>query len=644
MSVSLLSLPVVIFQHVFEETRRALDEFAACSVGLFNKSPEDHVCEAWGCVDPTSRAMCRKIPAGPFPADPRTGKPSSRHVRVKFFIRPIASRIMADNSNCIYSDIPLEPNGGLDLRYVREKWDLYNCEIIRRNKAGQLEAYAPKNQDFLTASELAFYTQHRVPRTLRIIERPSKLLKQFRRYRQNLIFHRGRWECARDWTVRKQYLKEYAVWLSAPLLAKMKMWSSRTPPERIALLTLSHVAPIILGRLFARRLFVPCPWLSVDRWVDLYAPRVAMIRLAGSHLPKRQKLRSVRLIHQTNPETPIVHIPASSIYPLGAGNSSAPLFRGVSWTIQPQDAWAVISAGSSGAKTSLLQALTGHLRIAPPPPPPNGLFPFLAGRDPFDYVSLVSFAHRPRAAGGAFYDYTARYGAVREEDKRTLRDTFFPESARPLHDLAIPDFHANPNENLAIKKDQAQERARRALFEDLTDKLGLTQFLDLPMIALSNGQTRKARIVKALLEQPELLILDEPLTGLDVHTRSLVLSLLRTLHSKNAPHVILGMRAQDPIPEWTTHLALISKDGAVHTGTKEHILKGPSSASLHHGWRPADHTVSKKVDNTNEELIRFSGVNVSYGDRKVDSKIAAFGRSSAFATTGPEGHSLDYTR
>ena len=208
----------------------------------------------------------------------------------------------------------------------------------------------------------------------------------------------------------------------------------------------------------------------------------------------------------------IVHIPHSSIYPLGAGAKSGALFRDVSWTVQPDEAWAVLSASSSGAKTSLLQALTGHLRISPPPPPPYGLFPFLRNRDPHKHVSLVSFAHRPQNAGGAFYDFTARYGAVREEDKRTLRETFFPETAKPLHDLAIPDMYQRPDDVAQLHADHAKEKIRRELFEVLTTALDLKQFLDLPMVALSNGQTRKARIVTALLEQPELLILDEPLS------------------------------------------------------------------------------------------------------------------------------------
>ena len=58
----------------------------------------------------------------------------------------------------------------------------------------------------------------------------------------------------------------------------------------------------------------------------------------------------------------------------------------------------------------------------------------------------------------------------------------------------------------------AAEDVKKAIFDDLSTRLGLSSLLDLPLVALSNGQTRRARIVKAILAQPELLLLDEPLS------------------------------------------------------------------------------------------------------------------------------------
>jgi ABC-type Mn2+/Zn2+ transport system ATPase subunit len=57
---------------------------------------------------------------------------------------------------------------------------------------------------------------------------------------------------------------------------------------------------------------------------------------------------------------------------------------------------------------------------------------------------------------------------------------------------------------LAERRDDAEVRR-----VDL--QIGTQTPLDLPLVALSNGQTRRARVVKALLAQPELLLLDEPL-------------------------------------------------------------------------------------------------------------------------------------
>lgn len=135
----------------------------------------------------------------------------------------------------------------------------------------------------------------------------------------------------------------------------------------------------------------------------------------------------------------------------------------------------------------IAQTLLGHTRLLPPSlgswAEAGGLYPFLASvtGDPYSRVSHVSFRQRTGGESGAFFDYTARYGAIRDqEDKVTLRDTL-------------------------------KGGEQSGLFHLLTDRIGLTPLLDLPLITLSNGQTRRARIVKAILDRPELLLLDEPL-------------------------------------------------------------------------------------------------------------------------------------
>jgi ABC-type molybdenum transport system ATPase subunit/photorepair protein PhrA len=88
----------------------------------------------------------------------------------------------------------------------------------------------------------------------------------------------------------------------------------------------------------------------------------------------------------------------------------------------------------------------------------------------------------------------------------TLRQTLFPELQAQVRKVEL-NIDAD-----TVPPDENQIR----LLEYLIDRLDLGPLLDLPLIALSNGQTRKARIAKALIGglgvTPELVILDEGLS------------------------------------------------------------------------------------------------------------------------------------
>jgi ABC-type molybdenum transport system ATPase subunit/photorepair protein PhrA len=236
----------------------------------------------------------------------------------------------------------------------------------------------------------------------------------------------------------------------------------------------------------------------------------------------------------------VVRIPNANIYRFGDPDGARPVLRAVDWTVRERESWAVVGSGA-GEKTALLevsqdnlssratlspffvplragqlltddvQTLVGNMRISPPPP--GGPLPSLSlkSRPINEAVCFVSFAHRPRASGGAFYDYTARYGAVRDEDRVTLRQSMFPEESGLIQDSIKSFIVDKPLRERQEVSSKLEARARR--FEELIEKLGLSHLLDLPLVALSNGQTRRARIVKALLERPDILLLDEPLSA-----------------------------------------------------------------------------------------------------------------------------------
>ena len=96
------------------------------------------------------------------------------------------------------------------------------------------------------------------------------------------------------------------------------------------------------------------------------------------------------------------------------------------------------------------KTLLGHLRVLTSEPRQR-MFPSL-GQDvnPYSTIANVSFSHRvTHTSGGAFYDYTTHYGAIRNNDMLTLRESMFPES--------IPEAKTRSASHLCIRETQSTQ-------------------------------------------------------------------------------------------------------------------------------------------------------------------------------------------
>ena len=104
----------------------------------------------------------------------------------------------------------------------------------------------------------------------------------------------------------------------------------------------------------------------------------------------------------------------------------------------------------------------------------------------------------------------------------------------------------------------------------LTD-LGLGDKIDTPARMLSGGMKRRLLIARALVQEPSLLILDEPTAGVDVELRRSMWEYLRTITAKGVT-ILLTTHYLEEAEQLAKHVAIIRKGEIVAHGTMDHIL------------------------------------------------------------------------
>jgi iron complex transport system ATP-binding protein len=90
---------------------------------------------------------------------------------------------------------------------------------------------------------------------------------------------------------------------------------------------------------------------------------------------------------------------------------------------------------------------------------------------------------------------------------------------------------------------------------------------------LSEGERKRVQIARALMTDPELLLLDEPAAGLDLGGREdLVVTLSELALDEDAPATVLVSHHVEEIPPGFTHALLLRQGRVVAAGPLEHVL------------------------------------------------------------------------
>jgi iron complex transport system ATP-binding protein len=217
----------------------------------------------------------------------------------------------------------------------------------------------------------------------------------------------------------------------------------------------------------------------------------------------------------------------------------ATLLDRVDWQVSEGERWVVLGANGAG-KTTLLQLAAANLH------PSRGSATILGER----LGAVDVFELRPRIG------LSSAALADRLPARETVRDVVLTAS------YAVVGRWRERYEDLD---------SRRA--DELLEALGVAALAGRRFGTLSEGERKRVQIARALMTDPELMLLDEPAAGLDLGGREDLVRRLGALAADDqAPALVLVTHHVEEIPVGFTH-ALLLKRGRV-------VAAGPLSTSL----------------------------------------------------------------
>jgi ABC-2 type transport system ATP-binding protein len=142
-----------------------------------------------------------------------------------------------------------------------------------------------------------------------------------------------------------------------------------------------------------------------------------------------------------------------------------------------------------------------------------------------------------------------------------------PQRFGLYQDMSIDENLTFRGDLYSVPRDTAKKRAT-----ELLDLVGLGKFRDRLAGALSGGMKQKLALASALLTRPDLLLLDEPTTGVDPLSRREFWKLLHQLHHDGLT-ILVSTPYMDEA-EYASRIGFLHQGKLVALGTREEILNG----------------------------------------------------------------------
>ena len=202
------------------------------------------------------------------------------------------------------------------------------------------------------------------------------------------------------------------------------------------------------------------------------------------------------------------------------------ILRNVDWTIMNGERWALSGQNGSGKST---------------------LLSLICADNPQSYACDITLFDRPRGSGETIWDIKKHIGYVSPEMHRSYK--------RNLPAIRIVASGLMDSIGLyAVPEKKDYDKCRFWL-----DIFGISHLAERPFLQLSSGEQRLVLLARAFVKDPQLLILDEPLHGLDLWNRRLTKDVIETFCQRKNKTLIMVTHYQEELPPVITHQLFLEK-------------------------------------------------------------------------------------
>ncbi|MDQ3404278.1 MAG: ABC transporter ATP-binding protein [Actinomycetota bacterium] len=224
---------------------------------------------------------------------------------------------------------------------------------------------------------------------------------------------------------------------------------------------------------------------------------------------------------------------------VGVRRGTANLLEGVNWSVELDERW-VILGGNGAGKTTLLRLAGAELH------PSGGTVDVLGERlgkvDVFELRTRIGFCSAALA------------NRVPAEEK--------------VLDVVVSAGYA-----VVGRWREQYDQLDTGRAEELLKAMGVAHLSERTFGTLSEGERKRTLIARALMTDPELLLLDEPAAGLDLGGREDLVALLSEIaQDPDAPATVLVTHHVEEIPPGFTHLMLLGGGSVVAQGLIDDVL------------------------------------------------------------------------